>query len=109
MSDQTFDDLVYLLSGYTDSPITEGSRLAADLQISEVGICDLVWELPAYFGLLDSDYYKAVDGMLDHALDDAQTVGDLLRIIRRAGETDCAKEVDLMATWPRDRYGDANE
>lgn len=84
MSDQTFDELVFFISVYTDMPIAEGSRLVEDLQISEADVCDLVCELTAYFGLRRSDYYMAVDGMLDRVLDDAQTVGDLLRIIRRA-------------------------
>ena len=83
MSDQTFAELVCFISKYTDRPIAEGSRLVEDLQISEADVCDLVCELTAYFGLSGSDYYRAVDGMLDRALDDAQTVGDLLRIIRR--------------------------
>lgn len=84
MSDQTSAELVFFISVYTDMPIAEGSRLVEDLQISEADVCDLVCELTAYFGLSGSDYYRAVDGMLDRALDDAQTVGDLLRIIRRA-------------------------
>jgi len=84
VSDQIFDELAYLISGYTDKPIEERSRLAEDLQISDADICYLVCELPAYFGLRGSDYYRAVDGMLDRMLDDAQTVDDLLKIIRRA-------------------------
>lgn len=85
MSDQTLDDLAYIISAYTDQAIEERSRLVEDLQISEADICDIVCVIQEVYQLRSADYYRAVDGLLDCLLDEAQTVGDLLSIIRRAG------------------------
>jgi len=68
-------ELCSVLCRYTDEVITPAARLREDLHIDDASLGDAFGDLHALF---------ALDDECDDALDDAQTVGDLLRIIRVA-------------------------